>query len=226
MPSDFVPSAIEPAQEQHPPEICPRIILHLDSSLLAGHSATRLLSAQIVARQQSLHSDATVIYRDLAVDAPVPLTSKHIAVLRGGAFATSELQTDLASGAAYIDDLYAADIIVIGAPMYNFSVPAQLKAWIDRVSVAGRTFQYTAAGPVGLLPKGKRAFIASARGGVYSGESAAASMDHQESYLQAVLGFMGVSDISVVRAEGLNMGDEVRSAALAKAAAQITALVD
>jgi FMN-dependent NADH-azoreductase len=127
------------------------IILHLDSSILAGHSASRLLSAQIVARQQSLHPDATVIYRDLAVDGAVPLTGEHIAVLRGGATATPELEADLAAGAAHIDDLYAADIIVIGAPMYNLSVPAQLKAWIDRVCVAGRTFQYTATGPVGLL---------------------------------------------------------------------------
>jgi len=200
------------------------IILHLDSSILAGNSASRLLSAQIVARQQFLHPSATVIYRDLVVDGSVPLTGEHIAVLRGGAAATSELEIDLAAGAAHIDDLYAADVIVIGAPMYNFSVPAQLKAWIDRVCVAGRTFQYTAAGPVGLLPEGKRAFVASTRGGVYSGDSPAAFMDHQESYLQAVLGFVGVSDVSVVRAEGLNMGEEVRAAALAKASAQIEAL--
>jgi FMN-dependent NADH-azoreductase len=200
------------------------IILHLDSSILAGHSASHLLSAQIVARHQSLHPNATVIYRDLAVDGAVPLTGEHIAVLRGGTTATAELETDLAAGAAYIDDLYAADIIVIGAPMYNFSVSAQLKAWIDRVSVAGRTFQYTATGPVGLLPAGKRAFVASTRGGVYSGDSPAAFMDHQESYLQAVLGFMGVTDITVVRAEGLNMGEEAKAAALTKAAAQIEAL--
>jgi len=200
------------------------IILHLDSSILADHSASRLLTAQIVAHQQSLHPDATVIYRDLARDGAMPLTGEHIAVLRGGATATSELEMDLAAGAAYIDDLYAADIIVIGAPMYNFSVPAQLKAWIDRVCVAGRTFQYTATGPVGLLPKGKKAFVASTRGGVYSGDSPAAFMDHQEPYLQAVLGFMGVSDVSVVRAEGLNMGEDIRAAALAQAAAYIEAL--
>jgi FMN-dependent NADH-azoreductase len=123
------------------------IILHHDASILAGHSASRPLSAQIVARQQSLHPGAKVIYRDLAVDGAVPLTGEHIAVLRGGATATPELEADLAAGAVHIDDLYAADIIVIGAPMYNFSVPAQLKAWIDRVCVAGRTFQYTQPAP-------------------------------------------------------------------------------
>ncbi|WP_375402746.1 FMN-dependent NADH-azoreductase [uncultured Sphingomonas sp.] len=199
-------------------------ILHIDSSILGGYSASRTLSAQIVARQQTLRPGSKVIYRDLAADGTSQLTGEHIAVLQGGTPATPVLGADLEIGGAYIDDLFAADIIVIGAPMYNFSVPTQLKAWIDRVCVAGRTFQYTAAGPEGLLPKGKRAFIASARGGVYSGDSPAASMDHQESYLTGVLGFMGVTDVSVVRAEGLNMGEEVKAAALAKATTEIEAL--
>ena len=199
-------------------------ILHLDSSILGGYSASRTLSAQIVARQQALRPDSKVIYRDLAADGTSQLTGEHLAVLQGGTLATPVLGADLAIGGAYIDDLFAADIIVIGAPMYNFSVPTQLKAWIDRVCVAGRTFQYTATGPEGLLPKGKRAFIASARGGVYSGDSPAAAMDHQESYLTAVLGFMGITDVSVVRVEGLSMGEEVKAAALAKATTEIAAL--
>ncbi len=200
------------------------IILHLDSSILGGYSASRSLSAQMVARQQALHPRSEVIYRDLAANGTSQLTGEHIAVLQGGTPATPVLGADLEIGGAYIDDLFAADIIVIGAPMYNFSVPTQLKAWIDRVCVAGRTFQYTATGPEGLLPKGKKAFIASARGGVYSGESPAAFMDHQESYLRGVLGFMGVTDVSIVRAEGLNMGAEVKAAAMAKAATEIEAL--
>ena len=199
-------------------------ILHLDSSILGAYSASRSLSAQIVARQQALHPGSKDIYRDMVTAGTTQITGEHIAVLQGGTPATPVLGADLAIGGAYIDDLFAADIIVIGAPMYNFSVPTQLKAWIDRVCVAGRTFQYTPTGPEGLLPKGKKAFIASARGGVYSGDSPAAFMDHQESYLQGVLGFMGVTDVSIVRAEGLNMGEEVKAAALARAATEIEAL--
>lgn len=199
-------------------------ILHLDSSILGGHSASRSLSALIVARQLLLHPGSMVIHRDLAVSETTQLTGQHIAVRQGGSPATPMLNADLAMGDAYIDDLYAADIIVIGAPMYNVSVPSQLKTWIDRVCVASRTFEYTATGPVGLLPQGKKAFIASTRGGVYSGDSPAAFMDHQESYLRAVLAFMGVTEVSVVRAEGLSMGEEAKAAALAKAATEIEAL--
>ena len=199
-------------------------ILHLDSSILGSASASRALSAQIVARQQLLHPGSTVIHRDLAISETTQLTSEHIAVRQGGTTASPVLDADIAMGNAYIDDLHAADVIVVGAPMYNFSVPTQLKAWIDRVCVVGRTFQYTATGPVGLLPEGKKAFIASTRGGVFSGDSPAAFMDHQESYLRAVLGFMGVTDVTIVRAEGLGMGEEVKAAALARAAAEIEAL--
>ena len=199
-------------------------ILHLDSSILGGYSASGSLSAQIVARQRTLHPGFKVIYRDLAANGTSQLTGEHIAVLQDGTPATPVLGADLEIGGAYIDDLFAADIIVVGAPMNNFSVPTQLKAWIDRVCVAGRTFQYAATGPEGLLPKGKKAFIASARGGVYSGDSPAAFMDHQESYPRGVLGFMGVTDVFVVRAKGLNMGAEVKAAALAKAATEIEAL--
>lgn len=111
--------------------------------------------------------------------------------------------------------------------MYNFSVPTQPKAWINRVCVAGRTFQYSPTGPVGLLPPGKKAFVVSTRGGVCSGESPAAAMDHHEAYLHTVLGFMGVADISIVRVEGRGMGEDAKdakAAALARAATQIVAL--
>ncbi len=199
-------------------------ILHIDASILGGYSVSRSLSAEIVARQQALHPGSKVIYRDLVVDAALHLSDRHIAVFQGGAVTDPALGADLAAGGAYIDDLFAADIIVIGAPMYNFSIPSQLKAWIDRVCVAGRTFQYGAKGPEGLLPKGKKVFIASSRGGVYTGDSPAAVLEHHETYLRGVLGFIGLTDVTVVRAEGLNLGEEAKAAAIAKAKTEIAAL--
>jgi FMN-dependent NADH-azoreductase len=199
-------------------------ILHIDSSILGGYSVSRSLSAEIVARQQALHPGSRVIYRDLVVDAALHLSDQHMAVFQGGAVTDATLGADLAAGSAYIDDLFAADIIVIGAPMYNFSVPSQLKAWIDRVCVAGRTFQYGVNGPEGLLQKGKKVFIASSRGGVYTGDSPAAVLEHHETYLRGVLGFIGLTDVTVVRAEGLNLGEEAKAAAIAKAKAEIAML--
>lgn len=200
-------------------------ILHIDSSILGGYSVSRSLSAAIVARQQVLHPGSQVIYRDLVVDAALHLSGQHMAVFQGGAVTDPALGADLAAGGAYIDDLFAADVIVIGAPMYNFSVPSQLKAWIDRICVAGRTFQYGANGPEGLLPRGKKVFIASSRGGVYTGDSPAAVLEHHETYLKGVLGFIGLTDVTVVRAEGLNLGEEAKAAAIAKAQTEIAALV-
>lgn len=174
------------------------VILHIDSSILGDASVTRALSAAIVERQQALRPGAQVIYRDLAAaDAP--------------------------SGDSDLADLLAADLIVIGAPMYNFSIPAQLKAWIDRVVVAGKTFRYGEAGPEGLLTH-RRLFIASARGGIYSGESPARSLDHHETYLKSVLGFIGLNDITILRAEGLALGDAMRASAIAEAHAAVAAL--
>jgi FMN-dependent NADH-azoreductase len=130
---------------------------------------------------------------------------------------------DLAKGGAFLDELLAADILVIGAPMYNFSVPSQLKAWIDRVSIAGKSFRYTENGPEGAL-KGKKAFIASARGGIYSPGSPAAAFEHHESYLTGVLAFLGIKDVTIVRAEGVAISPDAREAALAKAHTEISAI--
>ncbi|WP_244878514.1 FMN-dependent NADH-azoreductase [Cedecea davisae] len=199
-------------------------ILHIDTSILGGYSVSRQLSAEIVARQKTLHPNATVIYRDLVEAPALHLSDKHIAAFQGAEVTDAALGADLAVGGAYIDDLFAADVIVLGVPMYNFSIPSQLKAWIDRVCVAGRTFQYGANGPEGLLPKGKKVFIASSRGGQYTGDSPAAFLEHQETYLKAVLGFIGLTDVTVIRAEGVSRGDEVKNAALAEAKEQIAAL--
>ena len=108
--------------------------------------------------------------------------------------------------------------------MYNFSIPSQLKAWIDRVVVAGKTFMYGANGPEGLLPKGKKAFIVSSRGGVYTGNSPAAALEHHETYLKGVLSFIGLTDITVIHAEGLSLGQDAKDASVAKAKAEIAAI--
>ncbi|TDX59398.1 FMN-dependent NADH-azoreductase [Methylosinus sp. sav-2] len=199
-------------------------ILHIDSSILGGYSVSRALTAEVVAKELALHPGARVIRRDLVAESALHLSDAHIAVFQGGEVTSAALGQDLALGGAYIDDLFAADIIVIGAPMYNFSVPSQLKGWIDRVCVAGRTFQYGPNGPQGLLPEGKKVVIASTRGGVYTGDSPAAELEHHESYLRGVLGFIGLIDVTIIRAEGLNLGEEPKAAAIAGAKAQIASL--
>lgn len=198
-------------------------LLHLDSSALGVASVSRQLTAEIVARQKALHLDIRVTYRDLAADPALHLTGAHMAARMGATSDDATINADLVKGNAYMDELLAADVLVIGAPMYNLSIPTPLKAWIDRVAVAGKTFQYTATGPQGLL-KGKTAFIASARGGVYSAGSPAAALEHQESYLIGLLAFLGVTDVKVVRAEGIAFGPEAKDAAIAKALQDIEAI--
>ena len=198
-------------------------LLHIDSSVLGTHSASRALSAEIVARQVTLHPDIQVTHRDLAADAALHLSSAHLAAWQGGTVEDLVLGADLAKGGAYLEELFAADIIVIGAPMYNFSIPSQLKAWIDRVVVAGKTFRYGANGVEGLL-KNKKVFIASSRGNVYAAGSPAAALEHHESYLIGVLAFIGLTDVTMVRAEGLALGVEAREAAMLKARENIAAM--
>ncbi|QIZ50521.1 FMN-dependent NADH-azoreductase [Dickeya zeae] len=192
-------------------------ILHIDSSILGSNSVSRSLTAEIVAKEVKLHPGATLLRRDLVEDELLHLGPAHLAVFQGNTPSSETLGNDIALGGAYIDELFSADIIVIGVPMYNFSIPSQLKAWLDRVLVAGRTFHYTANGPEGLLPAGKKVYIASTRGGVYSGTSPVAHLDHQETLLTAALNFIGLTDITVIRAEGLALGDDARATALASA---------
>lgn len=187
-------------------------LLHLDSSILAGNSASREVSAAIVARLRETDPTLDVTYRDLAA-APVPHLSGAYLAAAAGAPGNEAFAEELATSAAIMDEFLAADIVVIGAPMYNFSVPTQLKAWIDRIAVAGKTFRYTEKGPEGLAG-GKRVVIASSRGNLYSPGAPAAPNDFQETYLRAVFAFLGVTDITFVRAEGIAFGAEQRKAAL------------
>ncbi len=199
-------------------------LLHIDSSVLGDNSVSRSLTAGIVAQQKALHTGLEVTYLDLAQQPLQHLSPAHIGAMFGHPPADTAVQADIASGAAHLDALMAADIIVIGAPMYNFSLPTQLKAWIDRMLVAGKSFKYSETGvPVGLLAPGKKVFIASSRGGVHSAGSPTAFLDHQETLLKAALGFIGLTDVTIIRAEGVAIPD-LKPAALAAAQAQIAAL--
>ncbi|WP_346895622.1 NAD(P)H-dependent oxidoreductase [uncultured Roseibium sp.] len=199
-------------------------LLHIDSSILGENSVSRTLTAEIVARLTALHSDADVVYRDLTAESAMHLSGGHLAVRFGAQAEAPDLAKDLEKAERDIQDLIDADTIVIGAPMYNFTVPTQLKAWIDRIVVAGRTFKYSDAGtPVSLLPEGKKVIIASTRGGAYL-DASMAGLEHQESYLKGVLGFIGLTDVTIIRAEGLAMGEEAKDAAISRARGEIAEL--
>jgi FMN-dependent NADH-azoreductase len=196
-------------------------LLHVDSSILGPGSVSRLLSAEIVAAEQRRNPEITATYRDLAADPVDHLSGAHLAAFQG-ATPDSSLRRDVAAGQAALDEFLAADIVVIGAPMYNFSVPSQLKAWIDRLAVAGKTFRYTETGPQGLAG-GKRVIVASSRGGFYGPDTQIAFLDHQENYLRSIFGFFGISDVTFIRAEGVAMGPEQRAKAIDAAKALIAA---
>lgn len=191
-------------------------LLHIDSSILGANSASRQLSAAAAERLKQASPGMDVTYRDLAAKSLPHLSPEHLAAAQGAVPEVGSVQADMADSAAAMDEFLAADIVVIGAPMYNFTVPSQLKAWIDRILVVGKTFKYGASGPEGLAG-GKRIVVAATRGGVYSPGSPAAGAEHVETYLRAVFGFMGITNIEVVVAEGLAMGPEPREKAMSGA---------
>ncbi len=186
-------------------------LLHIDSSIAGDGSVTRTLSADIVKGLAARHPGLEITYRDVAADPLSHLTGAYMAALQG-APVDEALGRELRTGMAALEEFLAADVIVIGAPMYNFGIPTQLKAWIDRLAVPGKTFSYNPQGPVGLCV-GKKLIVASARGGVFSA-GPAATFDHQESYLTTLFGFLGIKDITFVRAEGVAMGPEARTKAI------------
>ncbi len=196
----------------------------IDSSVLGENSASRKLTSDIVARQKAKNPGLEVSHLDLSTAPLEHLSPTHIGAMFGHPPADEAAKADIARGTAYVETLFAADIIVIGAPMYNFGIPSQLKALFDRLLVAGKTFKYGADGkPVGLLPAGKKVIVVSTRGGLYSPGNPAESVDHQERHLTALLNFIGLTDITFVRAEGLALPDN-KAPALAKAVAEISAL--
>jgi len=185
-------------------------ILHIDSAITGEHSASRELTAAIARELTAADPAARVTYRDLAA---APL--EHLTL---PAFASEESQMALA-------EFKAADTVVIGAPMYNFAVPSQLKAWIDRIAIGGETFRYTETGAAEGLSGAKRVIVAVSRGGLYGADSGAAAFEHVENYLKAVFAFLGVTDLTFVVAEGLKVSDAARDAAIQGAHREIGRLV-
>jgi FMN-dependent NADH-azoreductase len=199
-------------------------LLHVDSSILGENSVSRQLSSEIVAKLRQAHPHLEVTTRDLATAPVAHLSGAYLGAAQATAAQHStELQHDLAMSERALDEFLAADIVVVGAPMYNFTISSQLKAWIDRLLVAGKTFRYSETGVEGLAG-GKRIIIASSRGGIYTAGTPMAAVEHQESYLRGVFGFIGLPTIEIVRAEGLAMGPEPRAQAIEAAQREIAAL--
>ena len=185
-------------------------LLHIDSSILGEHSASRTLSAAVVAARKAADPALEVVYRDLAAS-PLP----H---LSGGSLAKADpAEADIAE--QVMQEFLDADVVVIGAPMYNFAIPSTLKAWIDRLAIAGKTFRYNAQGMAEGLAGGKQVVVASSRGGFHQGSG----VDFQEPYLRHMFGFMGIADVAFVRAEGLAVSPEQRAASMHDALASIPA---
>ena len=189
-------------------------LLHLDSSITGENSVSRTLTAAVTAAQIEQNPGVEIVYHDLAAEPLLHLSPNHLAAFGGAAVDSDALGEDLAVGGQYLEELFAADVLVIGTPMYNFTIPTQLKSWIDRIVVAGRTFRYTENGPVGLLPPGKKAYIVASTGGIYSGDSPIAQFEHTISYLSAVLAYIGIAEIIVIRAEGIGLGPDARDQAI------------
>jgi FMN-dependent NADH-azoreductase len=199
-------------------------LLHINSSVRDTGSISRQLTAEFLSKWKTERPADLVVERDLAVN-PVP----HLNEQTMGAFFTpaekrspEQVQTVQLSD-ALVAELFDAQVIVLGAPMYNFSISSALKAWIDHVTRAGLTFNYSETGPMGMV-KGKKVYVFTARGGVYT-QGPAQSMDFQEPYLRAVLGFIGLTDVTFTHAEGLAMGDSAIDAALSQSRRLIDELV-
>ncbi|KAF1018556.1 MAG: FMN-dependent NADH-azoreductase 1 [Paracidovorax wautersii] len=197
-------------------------LLHIDASILNEQSVSRQLSAAIVKRLTDEAPGTQVIRHDLAAEPVEHLSSAEFLAFQG-VEPQGPAQQAVARNAQLLADFLAADTVVIGAPMYNFSLPSQLRAWLDRVSVPGKTFRYTATSAEGLSG-GKRVIIASTRGGMYGEGTPLAFLDHQETYLRGFFGFLGITDITFVRAEGLSISPELRAAAIDAASAEVEKL--
>jgi FMN-dependent NADH-azoreductase len=195
-------------------------ILQIHSSVFSRNGQSSRLADRFVAELLAQHPSAKVVERDVAAD-PVP----HLDGARVAAFfakpgeRTDEQRSTVAYSDALIDELRRADVIVLGLPMYNFGVPSQLKAWFDHIARAGETFKYTEKGPVGLLT-GKKAYVFAARGGVYAG----IANDWQTQFVRYFLGFLGITDVEFVYAEGLALGDESRNLSISTAQADVRRL--
>jgi len=195
-------------------------LLHVDSSILGGNSVSRQLSTAVVDHLAAMIPGLSVHREDLAATPLQHLSAAHLAAAQGAEPAPAAIEADVAHGQQALDAFLSADIVVVGTPMYNFSIPSQLKAWIDRISVAGKTFRYDETGPHGLAG-GKKVILVSSRGAFYGEGTPLAVLDHQESYLRAIFGFFGISDISIIRAEGVALGSDHRARAIEAALLEV-----
>ncbi|MDD0977666.1 FMN-dependent NADH-azoreductase [Pseudomonas fontis] len=195
-------------------------VLIIESSARQQDSISRQLTRDFAAQWQAANPADTLTQRDLAVN-PVPHLDSHLlgGWMKPEAQRSAEELQALARSNELTDEVLAADVLVLAAPMYNFAIPSTLKAWLDHVLRAGVTFKYTETGPQGLLT-GKRAYVLTARGGIHAG----ASSDHQEPYLRQVLAFIGIHDVTFIHAEGLNMGGDFHEKGLNQAKAQLAAV--
>lgn len=200
-------------------------LLFVTSSLSGATSTSRLIAAEFVAAWREAHPDTVLVERDLTADSIPHLSQETLAALMTSANQrTAAQKKTVAFADTLIEEVEAANTIVLAVPMYNFSVPSTLKAWIDHIARAQRTFRYTAAGPEGLLT-GKKVFIVTSRGGVYSGESPSRLMDFQEPYLRAQLGFLGLDDVTFIHVEGLSISPDSAASALERARRRIHEVV-
>jgi FMN-dependent NADH-azoreductase len=195
-------------------------LLQINASIHSEGGQSSQLAAQFVQAFRQRHPQAQVLRRDLAIDAVPHLNAERFAAFSSKPDERSSAQRAvIAYSDALIAELRAADVLVLGLPMYNFGVPSQLKAYFDHVARAGETFRYTGAGPVGLLT-GKRAYIFAARGGLYAGTP----LDTQTGYVRDFLRFIGIDQIEFVYAEGLAVSEQSKSQGLARASQQISQL--
>lgn len=203
-------------------------ILHIDSSALGDNSASRRLTAAAVASLALGHKDPHVVYRDLAAAPLSHVSGPLLQVMRSEWDNTIPMNQELRAEAMQSESLLAefmeADLIVVGAPMYNFSVPSTLKAWLDRIIQVGRTFAYGENGNPQGLTKGKRVVVVSTRDGPMAGQAHETLMDHQDAYLRAVFSFMGISDLSVVRPACMGLDPEAQELSIQGALRQVAEL--
>lgn len=196
-------------------------VLLVTSSVFGEQSKSAQLARELVEAWHGTHPGTTVVERALTPESIPHLSLDALGALMTPADKRSEAQhATVAFADRLIEEVEAADTIVLTAPMYNFSIPSTLKAWIDHVARAGRTFRYSPQGPEGLL-KGKKVFVVTGRGGVYTGDSPAKVLDFQEPYLRAVLGFLGLTDVNFIHVEGLKVSPEAAEQGVARARAAI-----
>lgn len=198
-------------------------LLHIDASILGGNSVSRQLSAAVVDRLRKATPGLDVTYRDIGAAPLAHLSGAHLAAAHGAVPETAAMEQDISASQAVLEEFLAADIVVVGAPMYNFTIPSQLKAWIDRILVAGKTFSYSEKGVQGLVG-GKRVIVVISRGGFYGADTPFAAGEHLETYLRWLFGFIGITDLEIISADGIQISPEQREKALSAALQAATSL--